>query len=526
MAHLIFHDYADRIRKALAVYKKDEAVRACRELVAALTKAGVQFTETDAIDLLNLLRSHRYFDLMRDVSDAFIRTGITNPKVQIQHAQALIELGDFGSSKSRLDSLISNLPSDHPESDEAKGLLGRIHKQRYVNASADLQNAFANYWSVYARAQKLNKPQYWHAANVLALAKLAERDKVRLPIAVDVKKIAKEVRTEIEKLVKPSHWNIATSAEAALAAGSIVAARKDYLRFIEHKDVDAFAVASALRQLNEVWQLGDASDSKRVLIHLLSSKLLELKGGEVELSSNQIEKQLNVNKGDYQKIYGVDATVTLDWYLNGLSRCDNIARIGRDPARGIGSGFLIKGETLSLAWESRTVLVTNAHVVSDDPADEATNHTDALAFFERRNGLVSRFTEILWSSKRTELDITVLGLEEEIEIKIEYPVARSMPLNKPESRIYVIGHPGGGTLSFSLQDNELVNYNDRHIWYRTPTEGGSSGSPIFNSQWELVGVHHMGGALSEATVTSGAIESNEGIRWSAVKLEIANFGIN
>ncbi|WP_395007162.1 serine protease [Undibacterium sp.] len=513
-----FHDYADRIRKALVAYKKDEAVRACRDLVAALTKAGVQFTETDAVDLLKLLRSHRYFDLMRDVSDAFISSGMSNVTVQRQHAQALIELGDFGSSKNRLDSLISTLPSDHPESYEAQGLLGRLHKQRYVNASADLQNAFANYWAVYDR----DRSQYWHAANVLALAKLAVRDKVRLPVPIDIKLIARDVRNAVKKLQKPSHWDIATSAEAALAAGNIVTARKDYLRFVEHKETDAFAVGSALRQLNEVWQLGGAPVARRALIQLLSSKLLHLKGGEVELSGKQIESQLSVNTGEYQKIYGAAATVTLDWYLKGLSRCENIARIGRDPTRGIGSGFLMKGERLSPAWKDRTVLVTNAHVVSDDPSDESTSHTEAQAFFERRHGLVSRFTEVLWSSKKTELDTTVLGLEEEIEITMEYPIARAMPVNTPESRIYVIGHPGGGTLSFSLQDNELVNYNDAHIWYRTPTEGGSSGSPIFNSQWELVGVHHKGGAPVASVINGESVEANEGLRWSAIRKAIEN----
>jgi S1-C subfamily serine protease len=516
MAKLQFNDFANRISAALASYKKDEAIRACKELVAALNKAGIKFTENEAISLLELLRSHRYFELMRDVSDALMRTGMKNPTVQRHHAQALIEIEDFGSAKNLLDSMVSSLPPGHPESIEAQGLLGRLHKQRYVNASSDLQNAFAHYWSVFDS----DRSQYWHAANVLALAKLAERDKVRLPIAVDVNTIAQEARSAIKKLSNPDHWALATSAEAALAAGNIKTAKKDYLRFTKHANVDAFAITSALRQLNEVWRISDESKSERDLIQLLSSKLLFLRGGEVELSSDQIRKQLEINQVEYQKIYGSAATVTLDWYLKGLSRCENIARIGRDPTRGIGTGFLIKGEKLHPKWKGKTVLVTNAHVISDDPTDEATPFLEAVAFFERRSGTESRFTEILWHSKKTELDITVLALEEELVINSDFPIARSMPLNSPESRIYVIGHPGGGTLAFSLQDNELVSYNDSHLWYRTPTEGGSSGSPIFNSQWELIGVHHKGGASVIATSKSEVTNANEGMQWIAVQNSI------
>lgn len=513
MAKLQFNDFADRISKALAAYKKDEAIRACNELVLALNKVGVQFTESEAVNLLKLLRSHRYFELMRDVSDAFMRAGVKSSEVQKQHAQALIELGDFGSAKNLLTLMVNSLPFDHRESIEAQGLLGRLHKQRYVNASADLQNAFAHYWTVFNR----DRSQYWHAANVLALAKLAERDKVKLPIRVNIQSIVKKTRSDINKLTNPSHWDIVTSAEAALAAGYLSVAQKDYLKFIKHADTDAFAIGSALRQLNEVWRISEGSVPERAIVHLLSSKLLQLKGGEVELSSQQIQQQLDINQGDFQKIYGSAATLTLDWYLKGLSRCDNIARIGKDPTRGIGTGFLIEGEKLHSKWKGKTVLVTNAHVISADPADEATSHLEAIAYFERRGGIESRFTEILWHSRRTELDITILALEKKLEIKSKYPIARTMPINSSESRIYVIGHPDGGTLAFSLQDNELVNYDNSHIWYRTPTEGGSSGSPIFNSQWELIGVHHKGGA-SVTTGDKGEVtNANKGIQWSAVQ---------
>ena len=80
--------------------------------------------------------------------------------------------------------------------------------------------------------------------------------------------------------------------------------------------------------------------------------------------------------------------------------------------------------------------------------------------------------------------------------------------------------PGGGTLSISLNDNELVDYEDpaRRVHYSTPTEGGSSGGPIFSKEWKLVGVHHYGGdAVPRLNGKSGTYQANEGIWILAVR---------
>ena len=45
-------------------------------------------------------------------------------------------------------------------------------------------------------------------------------------------------------------------------------------------------------------------------------------------------------------------------------------------------------------------------------------------------------------------------------------------------RLYVMGHPNGAELSVTLNDNLLTEADARHLWYRSPTEAGSSGSPI------------------------------------------------
>jgi V8-like Glu-specific endopeptidase len=51
-----------------------------------------------------------------------------------------------------------------------------------------------------------------------------------------------------------------------------------------------------------------------------------------------------------------------------------------------------------------------------------------------------------------------------------------------QQRVYVIGHPGGRELAVSLYDNSLAEYSQQYVRYRSPTEGGNSGSPVFDRQ--------------------------------------------
>ena len=53
------------------------------------------------------------------------------------------------------------------------------------------------------------------------------------------------------------------------------------------------------------------------------------------------------------------------------------------------------------------------------------------------------------------------------------------------------------------------------VYYRTPTERGSSGSPVFDAdgEWEVVALHHAGPAAG----TSVPDAANEGISISSIK---------
>ena len=91
--------------------------------------------------------------------------------------------------------------------------------------------------------------------------------------------------------------------------------------------------------------------------------------------------------------------------------------------------------------------------------------------------------------------------------------------------MYIIGHPDGMRLQFSMKDNALIDANGPFIHYRAPTMGGCSGSPVFNEEWELIGLHHAGGFDIPTLTGEGTHDANEGITMQAI-LERAQRDLN
>ena len=101
-------------------------------------------------------------------------------------------------------------------------------------------------------------------------------------------------------------------------------------------------------------------------------------------------------------------------------------------------------------------------------------------------------------------------------------IAKQMPVVEDGSRVLIIGHPEGGDLSLSINDNDLLDRDDRYLHYRAPTEGGSSGSPVFNRDWRVIGLHHAGGdAIPRLNNKGGTYQANEGIRIDAIAAAVS-----
>ena len=74
----------------------------------------------------------------------------------------------------------------------------------------------------------------------------------------------------------------------------------------------------------------------------------------------------------------------------------------------------------------------------------------------------------------------------------------------------IIQHPSARQKEIAIHDNEITRVQNLVMRYRTDTEPGSSGSGVFNNEWELVALHHAGVERPDGSA------ENEGIRISSI----------
>ena len=89
----------------------------------------------------------------------------------------------------------------------------------------------------------------------------------------------------------------------------------------------------------------------------------------------------------------------------------------------------------------------------------------------------------------------------------------------PGDFVSIVQHPRGEKKQVALRDNRVVDVLDLFLHYQTDTEPGSSGSPVFNDQWEIIALHHAGVPAPEHTELGGWV--NEGIRVSQILRHLA-----
>jgi endonuclease I/V8-like Glu-specific endopeptidase len=215
----------------------------------------------------------------------------------------------------------------------------------------------------------------------------------------------------------------------------------------------------------------------------------------------------------FEKIIGHSEVMPIRFMHTGSRVARSVGRIvSRTGRRPNGTGFLI----------SPRLLLTNFHVLRDR-ADAGSNLVQ-FNYVARADGSADAPFEfdlqpevLFLQSPIEELDCALVAVEPVNRSGVELgrfgwsTLVGRVGKEHPGERVNVIHHPGGDTKQVSLRENFMALILDRHLHYMTDTAPGSSGSPVFNDEWEVVALHHAGREITnqrEVELYRAALGSN------------------
>ena len=518
------------IRDAVESLDREKATELCDELVNGIQSGSMKLSAKNIREVLKDLRRKRFFRLLEQVAGAYLQklTSDQDPaEIQLQLIQALIDQGNLMEAEDELIDLIELQPIHVLAGREARGLLGRVYKQAYVNArshgskaNADrLRKAVNAYLTVYEDDPGRN---WWHGINVIACLARAERDSISksdlLEADIDWKVMAQQILQTAKTYGRESGdytWATATAMEACIALEKHEDANRWCERYIKAPYSDVFELGSTERQLREVWELDERDIPGAEVLRIIQGRLGQL-GGAMDFSTSP-RSLMPTDSLTYQAQLGTESAVALKWLNNLCGRAYSVARITKDTDDATaGTGFFIKGGDISPSWDEKFVLMTNAHVVGDYGVIRPSNARIQLTRSLPSGSLKIR--KVLWSNKELDTTICAVDLVEDKAFEnLGLPVGRTNDLRRRDTlskqRLYVIGHPYGEILKISLYDNYLIEIAEEEgrLRYRSPTEKGSSGSPVLSEDLEVVAVHHA---------TRNDMLANQGVLLDAIRAKL------
>ena len=214
---------------------------------------------------------------------------------------------------------------------------------------------------------------------------------------------------------------------------------------------------------------------------------------------------------------GISTLLPISFLENGIIFSRSVAKveINIGGVKDVGTGFLFKIEN-----EDDIFFMTNFHVINNESQFE--NARIIFNYEEDINGdsKASKSYRIddnspWYKSPVEELDVSIFKLNcSESQLKeFGFIILRKVSVQKNDF-VNIIQHPAGQMKQISLYHNIVTNINDRVVQYLTDTFWGSSGAPVFNSNWDVVALHHSGGRRkpAEPKLPLGFKSRNEGIQ--------------
>jgi V8-like Glu-specific endopeptidase len=254
-------------------------------------------------------------------------------------------------------------------------------------------------------------------------------------------------------------------------------------------------------------------------------------------------------------IGGGDESLPVQWLLDAYQSCRSIARV---RVAGIRSGKPMVSKGAQRSWYGtgwlidEGILVTNYHVVAgtdrdgrteEDVRQQAMGMHARFGFTERHSETRQfRVDEVLAADQA--LDYAAVRLHRFAEDKqpglddsrlpeldpvstiefwgrLEMQSARTLATG---DRLNVVQHPGGGEMMIAFRRNTFsrLSPDGQTIQYSTDTREGSSGSPVFDDNWNVRALHSHAIMAPELDGTGQRAAANGGIPIEAIIADLGN----
>ncbi len=445
------------------------------------------------LDLLGELKDLRAFDLLARLCDRLMTRGDERSIVRIHYAQSLIEKDCIHAAITVLGTLLNRPGLETALREKAQGMLGRAHKQIYVNHAGNgtntglpvnireaLRESIRSYGAVFDRQKPTEtENSRWAAVNLAGVLHLAEQDGIPPPVGTtdtvvgistalvakfgddkDLQELAQKGAarfaksdTEAFKKSTTEAWKAVTLAESYMAVGDWQKAAVYFGVFAQHPSTTAFQLAGTIRQLEQVWRIRPDNDRPGQVLNAMRTRLLELQNGAIDLApaeARALQKQLSESDTTAKAIFesvlgGAGGPSKLVWWEKGLQRARSVARINNLDNNTVGTGFIVRGSDLDPKLGSELLLLTNNHVVGtvEYPYYEYARRAclfgpEARIAFDLEDDRANREPmecDVLWTSPTTALDATLLRIKDRNNALRRLEDLRYLPLADGPPRV-------------------------------------------------------------------------------------------